>query len=127
MQRRYSKQREMILQYVRGSVEHPTPEMVYQGLLADCPNLSRGTVYRNLKLLAEEGVLERMPFTVERFDGRVEPHPHFICRSCGGVQDLEFVYEDEMDRKVCAAAGHQVEYHATYFYGVCSGCVKAQG
>ena len=63
--KRYSRQRELIYQAVLGSKEHPTAEMVYQWLKPVAPNLSLGTVYRNLTLLAEEGVLIRMPFPVE--------------------------------------------------------------
>ena len=64
--KRYSRQRELIYQAVLGSKEHPTAEMVYQWLKPVAPNLSLGTVYRNLTLLAEEGVLIRMPFPVDR-------------------------------------------------------------
>lgn len=126
MQRRYSKQRELILNCVKHSSAHPTPDMVYQMVAPACPNLSRGTVYRNLNLLAEDGALERLPFTVERFDARTEPHPHFICQSCGAVTDLELEHQDELDEEVRLKTGNIVQRHATYFYGICAECAQKQ-
>lgn len=126
MQRRYSRQRELILNCVKNTREHPTPDMVYQTLMPVCPNLSRGTVYRNLNLLAEEGVIERLPFPIERFDGRTDPHPHFVCQSCGSVTDLEMDSQKEWDDEVQRKTGHIVQRHATYFYGICACCANVQ-
>lgn len=83
IQRRYSRQRELIYHCVRNTTEHPTADMVYRWLLPDNPNLSRGTVYRNLKLLAEEGKLKLLHFPVERYDAQTMEHPHFYCTQCG--------------------------------------------
>ena len=68
VQRRYSRQRELIYNCLMNTKEHPTAEMVYQWLLPENPNLSRGTVYRNLKLLSEDGLLKQLHFPVERYD-----------------------------------------------------------
>ncbi len=121
--KRYSRQRELIYNAVRGSKEHPTAEMVYQWLKPANPNLSLGTVYRNLNLLAEEGVLIRMPFPVERYDADIHPHSHFRCRSCGRVFDMKLPYDAEID----AAAGEmepgfQITGHDLLFSGQCSQC-----
>ena len=97
IQRRYSRQRELIYNCLLETKEHPTAEMVYQWLLPDNPNLSRGTVYRNLKLLAEDGLLMRMHFPVERYDACTRQHPHFCCRVCGAVSDLELKYDPSLD------------------------------
>lgn len=122
MRRRYSRQRELILNSVRSCSAHPTADMVYQMLTPSCPNLSRGTVYRNLNLLAEEGSLQRMSFPVERYDGRLDPHPHFVCRSCGEVSDLDLPYHDELNQQAADASGHTVSGHALYFFGDCKNC-----
>lgn len=126
MLRRYSRQRELILNCVKNSSEHPTPDMVYQMVTPACPNLSRGTVYRNLNLLAEDGALERMPFTVERFDGRTESHPHFICQRCGSVSDLDIPQQEFLDEEVQTKTGNIVQRHATYFYGICVHCAACE-
>ena len=123
--KRYSRQRELIYNAVRGSKEHPTAEMVYQWLKPANPNLSLGTVYRNLNLLAEEGILIRMPFPVERYDGDTHLHSHFRCKSCGRVFDLELEQGGELDRAAAEAApGFRVEGHDLTFTGICPECGK---
>lgn len=125
--KRYSRQREFIYQAVAGSKEHPTAEMVYQWLKPANPNLSLGTVYRNLNLLAEEGVLVRMPFPVERYDACTEPHNHMRCEGCGRVIDLDLPYDAALD----AAAGDSepevaICRHEVIFYGLCGQCREAK-
>ncbi|MCI9263749.1 MAG: transcriptional repressor [Oscillospiraceae bacterium] len=123
--KRYSRQRELIYEAVMGSKEHPTAEMVYQWLKPVCPNLSLGTVYRNLNLLAEEGVLVRMSFTVERYDGDTCPHSHFRCKSCGRVFDVEPDYDEALDRAAeQVSPGFRVEGHDLTFIGYCPECEK---
>ncbi len=121
--KRYSRQRELIYQAVLGSKEHPTAEMVYQWLKSANPHLSLGTVYRNLNLLAEEGVLIRMPFPVERYDAVTEPHSHLRCEGCGRVIDLELPYDGEMDAAAGRAVpGAEIHRHDVVFYGLCAQC-----
>ena len=99
--------------------------MVYQWLKPANPNLSLGTVYRNLNLLAQEGVLIRMPFPVERYDGDVHPHSHFRCRACSRVFDIELDQGPEIDQAAAKAVpGFQVEGHELIFTGVCPECRK---
>lgn len=125
--KRYSRQRELIYQAVKSSKEHPTAEMVYQWLLPENPKLSLGTVYRNLNLLAEEGLLLRLSYPVERYDGCTEPHTHFRCDGCGRVLDLDVKY-DPLSNKDTAQAltGLSVRSHALTFYGLCPDCQKQQ-
>lgn len=123
--KRYSKQRELIYNAVVGSTEHPTAEMVYQWLKPANPNLSLGTVYRNLTLLAQEGLLIRMPFPVERYDGNVKPHSHFRCKNCSKVFDLKWGHDPEMDRTAeKLLPGFQIEGHDLTFSGICPTCQK---
>lgn len=122
--KRYSKQRELIYQCLMDTHEHPTAEMLYQWLRPENPSLSLGTVYRNLNLLAEEGLVTRMPFPIERYDANTQPHPHFRCRKCGAVYDLEGVeYDASLDEKVGVLSGHQVDRHDLVFSGICTHCV----
>ena len=100
--------------------------MVYQWLKPVAPNLSLGTVYRNLTLLAEEGVLIRMPFPVERYDADLSAHPHFRCKGCGRVIDLSLPYDEELNAAAGAAAPQlRIEGHTTLFTGLCPDCQKA--
>ncbi|MDD5938207.1 MAG: transcriptional repressor [Clostridiales bacterium] len=123
--KRYSRQRELIYQAVCDSDQHPTAEMVYQWLKPANPSLSLGTVYRNLNLLADEGILVRMPFPVERYDADTRPHTHFRCRQCGCVFDFKISYDREID----AAAGtaepeFRIEDHTLLFSGLCPRCLE---
>ncbi len=127
MGKRYSRQREMIYRAVAGSKEHPTAEMVYQWLRPANPNLSLGTVYRHLNLLAEEGILVRMPFPVERYDACTGPHSHLRCEGCGRVVDVELPYNGELDAAAAVAAPElTVRRHDVVFYGLCPECGRAE-
>lgn len=119
--KRYSRQREVIYRRLCETKEHPTAEMLYHWLKPENPSLSLGTVYRNLNLLADEGVITRMPFPVERFDADTRPHAHFCCNGCGGVHDLELPYDDALDR-AAEREGHQVDGHTLVFRGTCRQC-----
>lgn len=123
--KRYSRQRELIYQKLVETDEHPTAEMLYQWLKPENPNLSLGTVYRNLNLLAEEGVIVRMPFPVERYDARTHPHPHFRCKACDRVYDMEDLpYDSGLDQAAEQCSGHQVDRHDLVFFGTCSACTQ---
>ena len=121
--KRYSKQRELIYQCLMDTREHPTAEMLYHWLKPENPSLSLGTVYRNLNLLADEGLITRMPFPIERYDANTRHHSHFRCRKCGAVYDLEGVeYDAALDEKVGVLSGHQVDRHDLVFSGICTHC-----
>ena len=86
---RYSRQREMIYEYLRGTCEHPSAETVYEALRPQIPGLSLGTVYRNLKLLEELGKIQRISAQgIERYDACQGDHAHFLCEKCGMLRDL---------------------------------------
>ena len=120
--RKNSRKRQAILDALCATKEHPTAEMVYRWLKPENPALSLGTVYRNLNLLADEGVIRRMAFPVERYDAKTAPHPHFCCDQCGGVYDLELPYDPELDRQALLSSGHDVTGHELTFHGLCRKC-----
>ncbi|MGN1084105.1 MAG: transcriptional repressor, partial [Lachnospiraceae bacterium] len=84
---KHSRQRDAILEYLRSTASHPTADTVYENVREKIPNISLGTVYRNLNMLAESGEVLRLSCggTSDRYDGCVKPHYHFLCRSCGNV------------------------------------------
>ena len=78
---KYSKQREAIKNFLVTRYDHPTAETVYLNIRKEFPNISLGTVYRNLNLLAEIGEIQKLSSGIgpDRFDGNPAPHYHFIC------------------------------------------------
>lgn len=120
--KRYSRQRELIYEALKGTDRHPTAEMVYQWLKPENPSLSLGTVYRNLNLLADEGIITRMPFSVERYDANTEPHPHFRCEECSAVYDMDLPYDPALDDAALRASEYEVRGHEMVFYGLCGEC-----
>lgn len=121
---RRSKQRDLIYAYLLSTTEHPSVEMVYEHLRKEIPNISLGTVYRNLKLLEEMGQVRRVMTSqnIERYDARCEDHAHFVCQDCGCVKDL-----NELDIKVVrdaypASLKDQVVWANVVFGGTCATC-----
>ncbi len=126
---RYSKKREAILNAIRATDIHPSAEWVYQTLKPTHPDLSLGTVYRNLSLFQQQGIIQSVGVVngQERFDGVATPHSHFICRSCGAVMDLHRVKLDPaLDRSIAEEYGLAVERHELTFYGSCQACMTKE-
>ncbi len=122
---RYSKKREAILAAIRGTDCHPSAEWVYRRLKPDHPDLSLGTVYRNLVFFRERGDIQSVGVIQgqERFDGITAPHSHFVCNRCGAVLDLPGVApEQDVPPAVSAQYGFTVERRELTFYGTCKTC-----
>lgn len=88
--KRGSKQRRLILDTVRsGGLGHPTAAEVYDAVRGEIPNISLGTVYRNLGSLASDGEISRLDLgDVSRFDCDTSEHSHFACQKCGAIFDV---------------------------------------
>lgn len=91
MVRRQTVQKELVLSAVRTLGCHPTADEVYSHIIKVRPSVSRGTVYRNLNVLSEEGMLLRIPMSggPDRFDHNTGFHSHAVCRGCGAVYDVK--------------------------------------
>lgn len=122
---RYSQQRERIYEALRYRYDHPTAETLYQTLKPKNPSLSLGTVYRNLNQLAERGLVQRMPFTPDRYDANTAEHPHFFCTRCGALYDLPVSAGKELYDEA-ASLGFQVQRLDVYLKGICRDCSCAQ-
>ena len=122
---RYSRKRELVLDAVRSSCAHPTAEMVYQSLKAEYPDLSLGTVYRNLNLLVENGLLIRLctPDAADHFDARLDAHQHICCSVCGCIRDVNIDLPHLRERTL-QETGFTVERVDVMMSGVCPSCRK---
>ena len=124
MERRYSKQRECILNVLSCTKEHPDAEAVYTAVRAVIPNVSLGTVYRNLNELVMSGEIGAIDVGDGRlhYDYNTEEHQHFVCRDCGRISDLYL--KSDMPSRV-AKLGYEVNGIQTVLYGKCCDCCAA--
>ena len=123
---RNTMQRSMVLAAVKELRCHPTAEEVYQAVHAKHPAVSKGTVYRNLHLLAQLGEIRcvAMPSGADRFDCRTTPHCHIRCESCGGVFDAEMENPDAIGRQAQFPQGFVLHGCDIVFRGICPDCDK---
>jgi len=119
-----SRQRDSILELLRGTGRHPTADWIYQRLKGEFPQLSMGTVYRNLNILIEQGLVRKIDFgsTFDRFDANVGPHYHFICEKCGSISDLPLEVDPVLNDRVNRDTEFRARRHRIEFYGLCGGC-----
>lgn len=120
----YSKQRELVLQTVLENPSHPTAGAVYRLVRRQNPKISLGTVYRNLNVLSEMGLLKKIPMPMggDRFDGRLDDHDHMACSCCGRVFDLECGALEELDRRIMDLQGFEVKDRHLLLTGLCRDC-----
>ena len=121
---KFSRQREAIIDYLRHTTTHPTADMVYTHVQERYPNVSLGTVYRNLNLLADEGEILRLTQVdgSDRFDGNIKPHYHFFCSHCKQVFDLKKTSLEHINTLANVGFDGIVEGHQILFYGCCHSC-----
>ena len=123
--KKHFRKRDAILEYLRQSKSHPSAETVYNNLKADVPDLSLATVYRNLRLFKEQGLIASVATVngVERFDGNPQSHTHFICDQCHSVEDLMDVeIPTTLKNQVAKATGGTVGLCQLCFTGKCREC-----
>ena len=121
----YSRQREEIIKVVKDSYNHPTAEEVYMTVKAKDPAVSRSTVYRNLGLLVESGMLKKISMKVgpDRYDYMREPHNHAMCTKCGKVFDFEYSFEYEaLSKIVKEQTGIEISTDGIDLEGICDSC-----
>ncbi|MCM1326852.1 MAG: transcriptional repressor [Bacteroidales bacterium] len=119
-----SKQRDMIKAFLMERKDHPTADVVYMNVRKQYPNISLGTVYRNLTLLSDLGEIKRLRVGdgVDHFDADTSPHYHFVCTECGSVTDLDMPSIDSIVDIAGADFDGSITGHVTYFYGTCGNC-----
>ena len=125
MVRKNSVKRQAILDALCQSCEHPSAEMLYEQLKPEIPDLSLGTVYRNLSMFCEDGAAMTVGKVdgKERFDGKTFPHTHFICRGCKRVLDVEEPLEGKESYEASLKEiGFKPESYSLTFSGLCNKC-----
>ena len=125
--KKHFRKRDAILTCLRGTKAHPSAEALYTQLKPEIPDLSLGTVYRNLNLFKQQGLVMSVATVdgVERFDGNTEPHVHFICTDCNAVIDLESMcVPDSLVSAAANCCGGQVTGCQLSFSGICRRCLE---
>jgi Fur family peroxide stress response transcriptional regulator len=122
--KKYSRQREEIQQAVEKNLIHPTANDVYIIVKQVDPQISLGTVYRNLNYLVEQKSIQKisMPGSSDRFDGNPKEHYHVICKNCDAIFDLDFDSLHSLNEKIREATGVHVTGYHLIVYGICQNC-----
>ena len=122
---KHFRKRDAILSCLRQTTEHPSADWVYAKLKPQIPDLALGTVYRNLSLFKDQGLIASLGTVggVERFDGNTTPHVHFICTNCHRIMDLSKIQvPEELNASADRASGGRVESCQLTFRGRCGSC-----
>ena len=121
----YSKQREDLLNILKNSRSHPTAEELYEKTKEKIPSVSRGTVYRNLKYLVDEGYIIKISMAsgADRYDYIHKKHNHIICKSCGTVKDFEYNFDlEDVKQSVIKQTEVSPLLDGVIMYGICEKC-----
>ncbi|WP_082360908.1 peroxide-responsive transcriptional repressor PerR [Bacillus sp. FJAT-28004] len=121
---RMTPQRHAILSYLMDSMSHPTADEIYKALSPIYPSMSVATIYNNLRLFVEAGLVRELTYGDDssRFDSDLSDHYHAICKTCGSIVDFNYPPLLEVERTASRVTGFVVEGHRMEIYGVCSSC-----
>lgn len=124
--RRTTKQREAIIRFLANNKTHPTADVIYEGVKNEIPNISVGTVYRNLKVLKENGLITEVTIqgTLGRYEEKQKNHYHFRCEQCGKVFDIDEPVDNDLNMRVAGKTGLKINSHQLEFRGLCKDCQK---
>lgn len=121
---RMTKQRQIILEELRAVKTHPTADDMYQMLRKRMPKISLGTVYRNLEILSESGIIQKLDVggTQKRFDGDISIHSHVRCVECGCVGDIDVKPKYNLEEEAQKMTDFDIYRHRLEFTGMCPSC-----
>jgi Fe2+ or Zn2+ uptake regulation protein len=120
-----TKQKRVILEVLKNTKSHPTADWVYDKVKKKIPNISLGTVYRNLNILKGQGEIIELSYGkgFSRFDGNASRHYHFTCEHCGRILDVDPPADLHIERELTMQMGVKVNSHRLELYGSCPDCV----
>lgn len=121
---RITPQRHAILEYLINSMSHPTADEIYKALEGKFPNMSVATVYNNLRVFREIGLVKELTYgdASSRFDFVTSDHYHVICEGCGKIVDFHYPGLDEVEHLASHVTDFKVSHHRLEIYGTCSDC-----
>ena len=127
MQQRNTVQRQEVLEAVRRLADHPTAEEVYADLCSRGSGCSRATVYRNLGVLARQGLLRyiAVPDAPDRYDHTLSAHEHLCCSRCGSLTDVLLPAQPRLDKEAARQTGFTQVEHTILFRGLCPACQQS--
>jgi len=113
---------------IKNTTSHPGADWVYDQVRKEIPNISLGTVYRNLRLLAQAGEIKELdiPGSPSRFDSSTNNHHHLICEKCGRIFDMDEAVDITMEARIAQKTGFKVKRQYLKFIGLCSDCQKQE-
>jgi Fur family peroxide stress response transcriptional regulator len=123
---RSTKQRSMILEVLKGTKTHPTAGWVYEQVKEHYSNISLGTIYRNLNLLKDNGIIKELKFgkNTARYDANSEHHHHIFCLECGKLEDVKCTVHPDLTKTVEEENGYKIVTHQLEFSGICPDCLN---
>lgn len=121
---RITPQRHAVLEYLLTSMNHPTADEIYKALESKFPNMSVATVYNNLRILREIGLVRELTYgdSSSRFDSNTKDHYHIICNDCGKIVDFHYPSLNEVESLAEQISGFEVSHHRLEVYGKCKEC-----
>ncbi|MCR8644748.1 peroxide-responsive transcriptional repressor PerR [Paenibacillus sp. N1-5-1-14] len=124
---RMTPQRHAILSFLLQSMEHPTADEIYRALETKFPNMSVATVYNNLKVFIEAGLVRELTYgdSSSRFDADMSEHYHAMCVHCGKIVDFEHPPLYNVEKAASEQTAFHVEGHRLEVYGTCHECATA--
>src|SRR5690625_361173 len=127
---RITPQRHAVLEFLLTSETHPTADEIYRALEPKFPSMSVATVYNNLRILKEIGLVRELTYGDDssRFDSNMREHYHIICEDCGEIVDFHYPTLDEIESLAEKVSGFEISHHRLELYGKCKECseVKVQ-
>ncbi len=122
---RETSQRRVILEELGKLTSHPTANEIYELVRKRLPRISLGTVYRNLELLSQSGLIQKLEMagTQKRFDGTIGNHYHIRCIGCGRVDDLRLPAMKSIDDEAADLSDYEILWHKMEFGGFCPDCI----
>ncbi|GAK01317.1 peroxide stress regulator PerR, FUR family [Geomicrobium sp. JCM 19055] len=125
---RMTPQRHAILEFLFETMTHPTADEIYKALEGKFPNMSVATVYNNLRVFKEVGIVKELSYgdSSSRFDSVTNSHYHIICNDCGKIVDFHYPALDEVETLAEHVTNFQVQSHRMEIYGTCPECMSKQ-
>ena len=126
MQNRHTIQKDIVYTALCALHNHPTADGVYQEVQRQYPSVSRGTVYRVLNAMAEQGKILRLSADgADHYDHQTHQHDHVQCTCCGRVDDVMTQGLENVTAAVTNSCGYEITAASLLFHGICRNCQTA--